>query len=320
MSDPNIWVVSDGAAGNELPALALANALGRAPPRVLRLRARWPWQHLAPQWAPVVPATAWLPELLCAPWPELAIGAGRTGAAALLSIARASGGRARTLQILDPRIAPSKFDLVIAPAHDRLRDPNVLSIEGSLHAIDDACLQRERAADSALGALPSPRLILLIGGPRRGVGFGRDEIERLAAVVARWRRETAGSVILIGSRRTPAPWAESLREAVPEPARVWFSPVDGTNPFRGALAWGDVFVVTADSVNMQSEALGTGRPVYSLGKASGKLGAFQNTLIESGRLRALEQSIESWNYEPLRELARILPAVRKHLKWSDLPR
>ena len=300
MSDPNTtWIVTDGAAGNELQALALAHGLG-VEPRVLRLSARWPWSVLAPQWGPVVPASAWKPEPLSGPWPELAIGAGRMGAAALLSIAKASAGRTQTVQILDPRVPPARFDLVIAPAHDRLDAPNAIAIDGSLHAIDDDWLARERAAHAHLGALPGPRLVVLIGGPRRQVGFGQTELDALSAALAQWSVRQ-GSVILIGSRRTPALWADVLRARFSPAATIWFGERDGPNPYRGALAWGETFIVSADSVNMQSEALGTGKPVYSLGTdiPTSKPGRFQHSQIEAGRLRTFAGAFEAWSYAPL---------------------
>lgn len=313
MSNPTTWIVSDGAAGNELQALALAHGLGTEL-RLLRLRARWPWSQLAPQWAPVVPAKAWKPDALSGPWPALAIGAGRMGAAALLTIAKASAGQTRTVQILDPRVSPARFDLVIAPAHDRLDAPNAIAIAGSLHAIDDDWLAGERANHVAIGALPGPRLVVLIGGPRRQVGFGQTELAVLDSAFANWRGRQ-GSVILIGSRRTPAIWAELLRSRFGAAATVWFDERDGPNPYRGALAWGDSFIVSADSVSMQSEVLGTGKPVYSLGTdvPTSKPGRFQHSQVEAGRLRAFAGTFDDWSYAPLRELARILPIVRERL-------
>ena len=44
---PACWAISDGAAGNERQAVALAQALGLAP-RVIRLRVREPWAAFAP--------------------------------------------------------------------------------------------------------------------------------------------------------------------------------------------------------------------------------------------------------------------------------
>jgi len=309
-----IWVVSDGAAGNELQALALSSALAEMPPTVLRLRAQWPWSWLAPQFAPVLLVDDWIPTLT-GPWPAIAIGAGRIGAAALLSIRRNSGGSTRTIQILDPRIRTSRFDVVIAPRHDQLSGANVLSIDGSLHAIDDQWIAKESAANPEFAELESPRRVVLIGGPRRDVVFGAAQIDALAASLAQDRQKRGGSVTLIGSRRTPLSWRTRLLAALGPIERSWFSANDGDNPYRAALASGDVFFVTADSVNMQSEALGTGCPVYSLGAVAvnSKIGQFQREMIDSGRVRMPTAQIDHWTYSPLRELHRITTQVRQML-------
>ena len=311
---PSIVVVSDGAAGNEVQALAVAAQLSQAAPRVWRVRARWPWSLLAPQWAPVLRPQQWQPALL-EPWPDLAVGAGRVGAAALLTFKQASAGHTRTVQILDPRIAPARFDLLIAPAHDQLLGSNVIAIEGSLNAIDAAWLARERLAHVPLRRLAGPRTVVLVGGRHRSVGLGDASFAYLAAVLANWRKRDGGSVLLLGSRRTPLAWQKRLRAQLPDVELRWFGPQDGENPYRGALAWGDRFIVSADSVNMQSEALATARPVYSWcdGVPSGKLGRFHRSLVESGRLRPLGATAATWDYPPLRELARIAPQLRARL-------
>lgn len=312
---PSIAVFSDGAAGNELQALALAGALSSEPPRVWRVRARWPYSALAPRFAPVLAPSSWLPPLLQDPWPDLAVGCGRVGAAALLTVARASGGRTRTLQILDPRVDPRRFDGVITPSHDRLAGANVIAIEGSLNAIDDAWLAQQRTPFPELGRQPSPRTLVLIGGQRRGVELGPASFERLAATLTRWRARERGSLWVIGSRRTPAAWRRKLRTLFADAELRWFDACDGDNPYRGALAWADRIIVTADSVNMQSEALATGKPVYALceGEPAGKLGRFQRAQVTAGRLRVLEPEPLEWRYAPLRELQRIAPLVRARL-------
>jgi mitochondrial fission protein ELM1 len=312
---PSIAVLSDGAAGNEVQALALAGALGSASPEVWRGQPRWPWSSLAPQWSPVLAPAQFDPPLPTAVWPDLAIGAGRVGAAALLALRQASGGRTRTVQILNPRIDPARFDLVIAPAHDRLNAANAISIEGSLHAIDDAWLARERLAHAQLKRLSSPRTVVLIGGHRRGVSIDRRSFVRLAEALENWRLREPGSLIVIGSRRTPMAWVRRLRRMFDSADVLWFSASDGDNPYRGALAWGDRFIVTADSINMQCEALATGRPVYSLCERvpTGKLGRFHRAQVEAGRLRPLRSAPTDWSYVPLRELRRITPLLRERL-------
>ena len=98
------WVVTDGAAGNERQAVALAQALDLAP-EVLRVALRAPWRWLAPSGPSDIRSTLSPPDasLLHAPWPKLVIGCGRIGAGVALGIGRLSNGHSRLVQILDPR-------------------------------------------------------------------------------------------------------------------------------------------------------------------------------------------------------------------------
>src|SRR5690606_32833239 len=118
------WVLSDGAAGNEKQALALAHALGFRP-RVFTLATRAPWRWFAPRLLPGARHAFGVEfsNALNGPWPPLAIGCGRQAALATRCIRRESNGAVRTVQILDPRIDPAHFDLVIAPRHDGLTGP-----------------------------------------------------------------------------------------------------------------------------------------------------------------------------------------------------
>jgi hypothetical protein len=55
--------------------------------------------------------------------------------------------------------------------------------------------------------------------------------------------------------------ADALLEALHAPAFVHRFPSGEDNPYRGLLACGDEFVVTADSMSMLAEACATGKPV-----------------------------------------------------------
>ena len=129
-SDPanlNCWVISDGAAGNHRQVLALADALALVP-RAIDLRLRQPWDALAPHLC--LAARHGMQDRngqpIAAPWPHIAIGCGRRAALLTRSLREWSAGRCFTVQILDPRIAPTHFDVVVAPRHDRLDGDNVI--------------------------------------------------------------------------------------------------------------------------------------------------------------------------------------------------
>ena len=82
MSD-SCWILTDGAAGNANQAVALASALGLDARRI-DLRWRGGWRMLAPHFMPRDFRNAFSDSAgLQPPWPKVAIGCGRLGAAAL---------------------------------------------------------------------------------------------------------------------------------------------------------------------------------------------------------------------------------------------
>src|SRR5579871_1739814 len=164
---PRVWAISDGAAGNERQALALAAALG-VEAEVKRIALRAPWRWFAPRL--VRGANTAFEPALQPPWPDLAIGCGRHAALATRSLRSWSGGRTFSVQILDPRVDPAAFDVVVAPRHDGVRGANVIETLGSLNPIDDAWLATGRNEFPLLARLPQPLTALLVGGPRRGLG------------------------------------------------------------------------------------------------------------------------------------------------------
>jgi uncharacterized protein len=280
------WVISDGAAGNERQALALASALGvRA--RVLGLPLRAPWAWVAPRLLPGGRlALAPLDRVPFAPpWPDLAIGCGRNAALLTRVLRGLADGRCFTVQILDPRIATRHWDAVVAPRHDHLAGNNVLTTLGALNPVDDGWLESGREAFADFAALPRPRVALLVGGPRRGIAFDDAFVGGLRSLVA--GLAGAGSVLATASRRTPDAVADALRGAFAgRPGVFWRNNADGPNPYPGVLGWADRIVVTPDSVNMLSEACATGVPVHTrvVAPLPDKLARFHAALRERGLL------------------------------------
>ena len=162
------WILSDGKAGNENPCLGLAEAVGLAT-TIKRVRPRAPWSLLPPQlWLAPFSAPGPGSDPLAPPWPDLLIAAGRQSVALSIAIKQASGGRCFTVQLLDPRVDPANFDMVVAPKHDGLEGTNVIVTRGALNRVTPERLAAAaREVASAVAPLPSPRIAVLIGGPSK---------------------------------------------------------------------------------------------------------------------------------------------------------
>lgn len=311
--DDTPWFLHDGAAGHRQQVLALARALDPAA-RELELATRAPWSWLAPRRLPGA-ASAFGDEfarLLAAP-PALALGCGRRPALAT-RLLRERGSR--SVQLLDPRLDPAHWDLVVAPEHDGLRGPNVITLCGSLNVVDDDWLQSARAQFAAFARLPSPRTVVLLGGPTAAVRFDRGAFEVMAAKLEHWLAVGGGSLLVVGSRRTPAKLAMLSRSYWADTAGLrWFDAGDGPNPYAGALAWADRVVVSPDSVNMVSEACATTAPVYvpEPGRATGRIKRYLDALLARGRIQPQGKLPQDEIVQPLRETPRVAARVRERL-------
>ncbi len=289
------WVLTEDYAGLRTQALGLAEAAGLSPEtRVLRARGLWRR----------VPAAFWPRPLaaigagaLAPPWPELVIGCGGKSAAVLAALAK----RMRVVIVQHPRMAPRRFDLVVAARHDELTGPNVLVTRTALHRVTPARLA-EAAAQWAprFAHLPRPLVAVLVGGSNGRFRLDAAVGEKLALQLAEMLRRDRVGLALTPSRRTDPAVRAMLHDQL-EPLGAWVWDMAGENPYFGLLALADAIVVTGDSVSMLSEAVATAAPVLlaALPGRSRRIGLFTRGLIDDGRVRPFAGRFELWPVEPV---------------------
>jgi mitochondrial fission protein ELM1 len=290
---PLAWVLHDGKAGMASQALGLAEATG-FPFIEKPLAIRLPWRCLPP---PLWPLPLLAAGGLAPPWPDVVIACGRNAAPPALAVRRASGGRAIAAQIQDPGVGHGEFDLLVVPAHDRLRGPRVFVTAGAVHRVTPARLDAARRRFAALAALPRPILAVLIGGSNRAYRLNLHRLGGIAEEIAGVLAATGGSALVTPSRRTGAAGAALLRRTLAGlPATIWDA--SGENPYFAYLAFADAILVTADSVSMISEAAATGKPVHILDLPGGnaKFARFHEGMRAAGITRPFRGRLESWSY------------------------
>jgi mitochondrial fission protein ELM1 len=303
-----IWTVTDGKAGHVNQCLGLAEALGGVV-ETHTVVARAPWRWLPPRlW--------WMPEHasktpLTPPWPDLALTAGRS-AVAVGAWLRRQG--VPVVAVQDPKLPPSWFDLVVAPAHDRLSGPTVIETIGAPTRLTAARLA-EAAGEFAplLADLPRPLAAVLLGGSNARFTFDRATGERLAADLTQLAQSGVGLAIT-ASRRTDPAVAAVLRDALKGLPHLWWDG-SGANPYLGFLALADHLIVTLDSVSMLSEAASTGKPVHgvALPGNAGKFATFHRRLEQHGALRPFRLPLETWRYPALDDTAQAAAEIRRRL-------
>jgi mitochondrial fission protein ELM1 len=312
MNDIETWIVSNGATGFETQALGVAEAMG-VTPALKRVTQPAPWRWLAP-WGPVAKAGE-----IVAPWPDLVIAGGRQSIPFARMIRRRSQGRTFVAILQHPRVPPSWFDFVWAPAHDRLQGPNVFSTLLSPHRLTPQRLAEEahRIAPE-IAHLPTPRIAVLLGGANAVFRFDERAANELGGQLAEVARRYGAGLMVTPSRRTGERQAAIIRERIKDvPAVMWNG--EGANPYFGYMGSADVVLVTCDSVNMVGEAAATGKPVYviELEGGSKKRRDFLDAMYAGGAARPFRNEIESWSYAPLNPTgeiaARIAEALHTHM-------
>lgn len=281
-------IVSDGRAGHEAQTRGLAEALGLTP-QIQRVAPRGPFDWLAP-FGPADPqdAAAW-----AAPFPDIALAAGRRTIPALRRLKSLSRGKTFTVYLNKPASGLRTADVIVAPRHDALAGPNVVAPLTPAHRVTAERLAAARAApDPRVAALPGPRVALLIGGDSRHVRFDAAETAHIATI-ARVLRDSGVSVMATASRRTPAPLRDALRELLLRP-NGFFWANEGDNPYFSMLALADALIVTGDSVNMISEAAATDAPVYVVAprESGAKISRFIAALEERGAIQPWRSQVE----------------------------
>jgi mitochondrial fission protein ELM1 len=254
-----VWRLLDGKPGHENQSLGLAQALAELPPVEIHD-------------VPVGPAwRAWLEWLSgqCSignglPAPDLLIGAGHRTHPWLLAGRRSRGGR--TVVLMRPSLPASCFDLVVAPAHDRLAPgPGVLVTRGVLNAV------RHGEPDESRPGL------ILIGGPSDHYGWDETQLlEQLQLILQHERRPWC----LTTSRRTPDSTLRAL-QALPR-TYLQILPWQDTPPgwLRETLPGTPQVWITEDSVSMVYEALTAGAACGLLDVPSLKAGRVQYGVAE----------------------------------------
>ena len=159
------------------------------------------------------------------PHPTVAISCGRACVPASIALRNASQGATLTVHVQRPPVDESYFDLVVAPRHDYSTappPPNVLLTDGALHGVTPELLQASRSDwRASLEPLPSPRLVLLIGGTvTRRFPWQRPLSPELTADAARElvcsahaaACEAGGSLLVATSRRTSKAACEAIHQ------------------------------------------------------------------------------------------------------------
>lgn len=293
------WLLTEGMTGTENPCIGLAEQVGVSYTK-RHVHLKQPWKTITPWLHYFSPHHLVDDEpVLSAPFPDLVIASGRKAVAAALWIKKQSP-QTYSVFVQNPRVAHQSFDLILAPAHDGLVGDNVISLKINPHHITDDKLNTARNDFKALfDPLPTPRIAVLIGGNSKHHTLTRQKTEILIEQL-RQLAETGYGLMVTASRRTGQENATMLKKHL-QHANIYYWDGQGRNPYLGLLAWAQAIVVTEDSVSMTSEAVATGKPVYTIGLdcKSARFDQFHHLLQEHGHTKPFDGHLDPLYTPPL---------------------
>ncbi len=199
---------------------------------------------------------------------------------------------ARSCYIHRPQFGLKRFTAVLVPLHDNgMSRRNVFRTRGAVH---DPRLEKGSSPFAFSGEHALQKKIgFVIGGPARTMFWEEGIVDAALSVLKKIHDKRPFDLLATSSRRTPRRIEETMRRELGAwpPCRVLILPKEENPPgmYEALLSASDLLLVTADSVTMVSEAVGTGHPVIAIipnrrGKTQGKLERFLLSLEESGEI------------------------------------
>ncbi len=321
-----VWVLCDKRAGNVSQALGLADQLGyeyRIIDLSYNLLAVLPNIILGPNLYSLDVKSRF--KLKNPPYfPVMAIAAGRRAALALLYIKKASQNKTKIIQIMNPEIDHKKFDFIILPRHDSIKNvtPNMLQTIGSLGRINDRAIEFEKERFAQWFAdIKKPKIALFVGGNSKNTVFDAKSAFKLAKQMSKIANNMQSKLLVLNSRRTSNKLTKALKSGLSGDFKFFdFHQIkENENPYLAIVGYSDFFVVTGDSVSMISEVCSAGKPIYIFDEkniSNAKHRKFHQDLFAESYAKKLDENayqLENFSSKKLSETKRIAEIILKNV-------
>ena len=310
--------MTNGRVGTVKPCRALAEAL-KLESIELTLKPKFPWCYL--------PANLWflgrcayksmdLNNLITKPV-DYIITSGRSAVYAgmhLKNLAQSIGKPVKTIHIMDPKVDPKNFDIVICPDHDQLLGSNVIKCLGTLHSLSDEILDAYKPQIKFPTAPEKVEILgVFLGGPSKHFVFDQTVIDKIIKDILKFSKNY--QLLISPSRRTPQALIDLLSNKLGDKHYIWTG--EGPNPYLDILKKSDKLLVTADSVSMLSEFTSLSIPLYIYDlpskKSRNKLRFLINQLVENhyAKLYKGEPIFESYSKKTLNTMSKIVGSIQQ---------
>jgi mitochondrial fission protein ELM1 len=295
-----VWILTGNRQGDNNQLFALADGLG-LPYEVKQIRYNR-LRHVAfLRGEKLLHLTRRTRRSIAPPWPDLVIGVGYESVPVSRTIRRRSGGRARLVQIGNPRTEHGDLDLIITtPQYSLAENPGLVALPFPIGNPARSATETPEEAEWLKGQ-PRPRRLVAVGGSTRQWKIDEAELSRAVRHLQGQVALGGGSVIAVTSRRTTPRILRLLKSVLNGGTNAC---VENFPRFSVLLASCDEFYVTADSVSMLSEAILTGKPVGMIPIARSLRGQIGHWIRRRGwNLRSHADLARFWRYLAVNGLA-----------------
>jgi len=249
----HIWIFSDSILGHEIQSQAIASKLTNHV-ETFHCTLRQPWLSFAPRILPRFGRNIIWENKFPNPKqaPDVIITCGRRMAAIGKYFKQQL--HCTHIQILNPGDNTNHYDILICPEHDRITGRNIVTSQGSIHNI---C--KESLSTIKCEVKPKKTVSIILGNPAKGFF---NNLKQLAIQINQYFPKY--DLMICASRRTAKKYHSTIRGIFSHAHTLWLDSSDGENPYRNLLACSNVLMVTADSINMVSEACASDKCVIAI--------------------------------------------------------
>ena len=208
------------------------------------------------------------------------------------------------IHIQNPKISSKNFDVLVVPEHDNINGKNIILSKGSLHQIkEENLIDFHKKIKSKTMKNLKKHIVILIGGNTKNQKVSQNSSILLSSEIKRIQDLFKCEIVICTSRRTPEFLLKDINKAKIPKCIIVEPNKQNENLYPGIMFNSKFVLVTSDSINMISEAIGSGKPVFGfdLFKQRGRKLVFIKNLITEGRFN-YSKDIQNSNINLVRKV------------------
>jgi|TARA_B110000263_G_scaffold132500_1_gene115132 mitochondrial fission protein ELM1 len=249
---------------------------------------------------------------------DVIISCGRKSVIPSIYLKNTSNKKVFNIHIQDPKVDLTHFDFIVAPEHDVIEGPNVITTKGAIHYLTENEINENKDYLNSFIKKDKRKIwALILGGPTKYYDYSTKNMKHIFTILYKLIKKHDFQLVVIPSMRTPINTIHYAKEFFGDNHTV-IKNVD-KKAYLSALAISENITVTCDSSSMISEAALTGKPIYVANilpkKNDKRFQRFRNLFRELNITRNLGEEIEIWNYQKLNETNRVAGIIKQKINF-----